>query len=84
MFYEKIGIRYDEKLNIEIKDVKAVCYADRKSIISVIKKQNADEQENEMNKEEKVSDIYELITDYSLEEDDIFTETPSSKIMIRT
>lgn len=30
------------------------------------------------------SDINELITDYSLEEDDIFTETPSSKKMIRT
>lgn len=43
-----------------------------------------DEQENEMNKEENVSDINELITDYSLEEDDIFTETPSSKKMIRT
>lgn len=32
-----------------------------------------------MNKEENVSDINELITDYSLEEDDIFTETPLSK-----
>lgn len=37
-----------------------------------------------MNKDENISDIYELITDYSLEEDDIFAETPSSKKMIRT
>ena len=84
LFYEKLGIRYDEKLNAEIKEVKTVYYADRKSISKVIKKQHIDEQENEMNKEENVSDINELITDYSLEEDDIFTETPSSKKMIRT
>lgn len=84
LFYEKLGILYDEKLNAEIKEVKTVYYADRKSISKVIKKQHIDEQENEMNKEENVSDINELITDYSLEEDDIFTETPSSKKMIRT
>lgn len=32
LFYEKLGIRYDEKLNAEIKEVKTVYYADRKSI----------------------------------------------------